>query len=121
MVVRRNAGPDSNRAGPPSSWNSRRPTGKATAARPIAVHPAGETACVEETLVAVRAGGCVRVHAGMAGVRPGEERSGRAGHGDAHSRLENPVAVHDAADARVEPRTIQGMRDDADELFRSVP
>ena len=41
MVARRNARPDSNRVGTPSSWNSRRQTGHATAARPIAVHAAG--------------------------------------------------------------------------------
>ncbi len=81
---------------------------------------AGEDALVEEILVHVGDGRGVRVHAGMAGVRPREQRSGRAGHRDADSRLQNPVAFHDAADARVEARAIQRMRDDADELLGDI-
>ena len=61
---------------------------------------AGEDALVEEILVDVRDGGGVRVDAGMAGVSPGEERSGRTGHGHADARLQNAVAFGDAADAR---------------------
>ena len=75
---------------------------------------AGEDAFVEEILVDVRDGGRVRIHAGVAGVGAGEQRSGRARHRDADPRLQNPVALRDAADARVEARTVQRMRDDAD-------
>ena len=61
---------------------------------------AGEDAFVEEILVDVGDRGRVRVDAGMAGVGPGEQRPRRARHRDADSRLQNPVALGDAADAR---------------------
>ena len=75
---------------------------------------AGEDAFVEEILVDVRDGRRVRIDAGVAGVGPREQRSGGARHRDADARLQNPVALGDAADARVEARTVQRMRDDAD-------
>ena len=56
----------------------------------------------------------------MAGVRPREERTGRAGHRDADPRLQNSVAFDDAAHARLEARTIQRMGNDTDERFGGV-
>ncbi len=81
---------------------------------------AGEDAFVEEVLIHVGYSGRVRIHTGVAGVRAGEQRSGGAGHGDADARLQDPVAVRNAADARIEARDVQRVRDDADELFRRV-
>jgi hypothetical protein len=80
----------------------------------------GKNAFVEEILVHVGYGGRVRVHAGVPRIGAGEERPGGARHRNAHPRLQNPVALCDPADARVDARTVQRMRDDADQLFRGV-
>ena len=79
-----------------------------------------KNAFVEEILVQIGNGGRIRVHAGVAGVRASEERPRRARHRDADSRLHDAVAPGDAADLRVEVRTVQRMGDDADQLFRGV-
>ena len=63
---------------------------------------AGENAFVEQVLVDVGHGGRVRVDAGVAGVGPREQRARRARHRDADARLQDPVALGDAADPGVE-------------------
>ena len=81
---------------------------------------AGVDAFVEEILVHVGDGGGVRVDARVAGVGAGKQRSRRAGHRHAHPRLQDAVALRYAAEPPVDVRTIQWMRDDADELFGGV-
>src|SRR4029079_7804080 len=56
----------------------------------------------------------------MPRIQPREQRPGGAREGDADPRLQNAVAVGDAAHRRVEAWTIQRMRDDADQLPRRV-
>ena len=81
---------------------------------------AREDAFVEEILIDVRDRGGVRVHAGVAGVGPGEQRPGRARHRDADARLQNAVAFGDAPGGGVETGAIQRVRDDADEGLGDV-
>ena len=81
---------------------------------------AREDALVEEVLIDVRNGGRVRIDPGMAGVRPGEERAGRARHGHADSRLQDPVSRRDSLQAAVEPGLVQRMRDDANQPLRGI-
>ena len=64
---------------------------------------AGEDALAEQVLVDVGDGRGVRIDAGVAGVDPGEERSGRARHRHADARLEDAVAGGDAAEPRDRP------------------
>ena len=54
---------------------------------------AGEDAFAEEILVDVGDRGRVRIDAGVAGVGPREQRSGRARHRHADARLQNAVAL----------------------------
>ena len=70
---------------------------------------AGEDAFAEQILVGVGHGGRVGIDAGVPGVEPREQRAGRAREGDADARLQDAVALGDAADRRVERR-----RDSAD-------
>jgi hypothetical protein len=57
---------------------------------------------------------------GSTGEDAREARAGRARGGDADARLQDAVALDDAAGARVEARTVERVRDDADELLRAV-
>jgi len=77
---------------------------------------AGEDALAEEVLVHVRHRRGVRVHARVTGVGARKERSGCAGHGHAHPRLQDAVATGHAAKPAIEPRLIQRMGNDADEF-----
>ena len=63
---------------------------------------AGEDPLAEEVLVGVGDRGRVGVDAGVPGVEPREERARGARHGHAHARLQDPVALGDAAEPRVE-------------------
>ena len=54
----------------------------------------------EQVLVGVRDRRGVGIDAGVAGVEAREERAGGAGHGHADARLEDPVALGDAAETR---------------------
>ena len=82
---------------------------------------AGEDPLGEEVLVRVGDRGRVGVDAGVPGVEPREERAGGARHGHAHPGLEDPVALGDAAETRVEVGLVQRMGGDADQLLRGVP
>ena len=82
---------------------------------------AREAALAEEVLVRVGDGGRVRVHAGVPGEDPREARAGGAGRGDADARLQDAVALGDAAGARIEHGPVERVRDDAHELLRPVP
>ena len=81
---------------------------------------AREDALAEQVLVRVRHRGGIRIHACMAGVDAGEERSRRTCYRHAHPGLQDAVALGDPPEAGIEVRTIQGMGDDADELPRRV-
>ena len=81
---------------------------------------AGEAALAEEVLVGVRDGGGVRVDAGVPGEDAREARARGARGRDADARLQDPVALGDAAAARVEAGPVERVRDDADELLRAV-
>ena len=81
---------------------------------------AGEDAFLEQILIDVGDGGGVRVDAGVPGIRPREQRPGGAGHRHADAGLEDAIALGDAAQARVEPRSIQRVGDDADQGLRGV-
>ncbi len=81
---------------------------------------ARKNAFFEQILIDVGDGRGVRIDTGMAGVRSSEQRPCRAGHRDADSRLQNPVASGDAAEAGIEVRTVQRMRDDPDQFFGDV-
>ncbi len=81
---------------------------------------AGEDAFLEQILIDVGDGGGVRVDAGVPGIRPREQRPGGAGHRHADAGLEDAIALGDAAQARVEARSIQRVGDDADQGLRGV-
>ena len=63
---------------------------------------AGEDPFAEEVLVGVGDRGGVGVDAGVAGVDAGEERARGARHGDADARLQDAVALGDAAEPRID-------------------
>ena len=63
---------------------------------------AGEDAFAEQILVGVGDRGRVGIDAGVPGVEPREQRAGRARERDADARLEDAVALGDAADRRIE-------------------
>ena len=81
---------------------------------------AGEDALVKEVLIDVRDRGRIRIDAGVARVRAREGRAERARHRHADARLQDAVALHDAADHGIDARAVEGMRDDADELLGRV-
>ncbi len=81
---------------------------------------AGEVPFGEQVLVRVRHGRRVRVDARVTGEDAREERAGGARGRDADARLQDRVALGDAAAGRVEMRPIQRVRDDADELLGGV-
>ena len=70
---------------------------------------AGEDAFAEHVLVGVGHRRRVRVDAGVARIEPREQRAGGARERDADARLEDAVALGDAADRRIERRPIQRM------------
>ena len=65
---------------------------------------AGEDAFAEQVLIGVGDRRRVRVDAGVARIEPREQRAGRARERDADARLQDAVALGDAADPRVERR-----------------
>ena len=56
------------------------------------------------------------IDAGVARIEPREQRAGGARERDADARLQDAVALGDAADRRIEGRPIERVRDDADQL-----
>ena len=78
------------------------------------------TAFVEQVLIDVRRGGRVRIPAHVPGHHVGKPRPRRAGQADLDARLEYAVAFGHPADHGIEARTIQGMRDGADEAAGAV-
>ena len=81
---------------------------------------AGEDAFAEQVLIGVGHRRRVRIDAGVARVQPREQRSGGARERDADPRLQDAVALGDAARSRIEGRAVQRMRDDADQLPRRI-
>ena len=77
---------------------------------------AGEDPLGEEILIGVGHRGRVRVHAGVPRIEPGKERTGRAHERDADARLQDPVALGDAAGCRIERGPAERVDDDADQL-----
>ena len=74
---------------------------------------AGEDALAEQVLVGVRDRGRVGVDAGVARVEPREERAGGALEGDADARLQDAVALGDAALGGIEAGAVQRVDRDA--------
>ena len=70
----------------------------------------------EQVLVGVRDRGGVGIDARVPGVHAGEQRPCGARHRHADPGLQDPVALGDTAQARIEGGTVQGVGDDADEL-----
>ena len=81
---------------------------------------AGEDPLGEEVLVRVGDRGRVGVDAGVTGVQAREERAGGARHGHAHPGLEDPVALGDPPETRVEVGLVERVGGDADQLLRGV-
>src|SRR4029450_5092689 len=76
----------------------------------------GENAFAEKVLVGVGNRGRVRVDSRMSGIQPSEERPGCARERDADPWLEGAGSLCDAPQLGVEGRSIEWMRDDADQL-----
>ncbi len=82
---------------------------------------AGVDALVEEVLIHVRDSRGIRIDPGVPGVDAREARPGRAGARDAHTRLQDAVALGDASLGPVEHGPVQRMPDDADQFLGCVP
>ena len=77
---------------------------------------AGEDPFGKEILIGVGHRGRIRVHARVARIEAGEERTGRAHERDADARLQDAVAFSNAAGARIERGPAERVDDDADQL-----
>src|SRR5258705_4391597 len=62
----------------------------------------------------------VRIETGRPGIGAREQRPGGARHREADARLQDAVALGDAAERGIDPRAVQRVRDDADQRARGV-